>query len=78
MKEKARRLSAPVCNASILLYIVWLLLPAVQTTGRAMTGAGCVALFALGVVLDTQYFQKNVTGSIYAWFSYLLVVERAA
>ena len=59
MKEKAERLSAPVCNASILLYIVWLLLPAVQTTGRAMTGAGCVALFAAGVALDVRYLKKN-------------------
>ena len=40
-------------------YLVWLLLPAVQTTGRAMTGCACVALFGLGVVLDWTYFKKH-------------------
>lgn len=41
------------------LYLIWLLLPAVQTTGRAMTGAACVALFALGVVIDWPYFKRH-------------------
>ena len=41
------------------LYLIWLLLPAVQTTGRAMTGAACVALFAVGAVLDWTYFKAN-------------------
>ena len=39
-------------NASILLYVLWLLVPAVQTTGRAAAGVFCVALFGLGVLLD--------------------------
>ena len=38
--QKAPRLSAAVCNASMILYLAWLLLPAVQTTGRA--AAGCL------------------------------------
>lgn len=41
-------------DASILLYVLWLLLPAVQATGRAVSGVLCVALFGLGVLLDTQ------------------------
>lgn len=48
-----------VMNASILLYVLWLLIPAVQTTGRAMTGAFAVALFGLGAVLDWEGFQKH-------------------
>lgn len=59
MPEKRARLSAELVNLSILLYILWLLIPAVQTTGRAMTGAACVALFALGVVLDWTYFKAH-------------------
>ena len=46
-----------VQNASILLYLLWLLLPAVQTTGRAASGVFCVALFGLGVLMDAQYLK---------------------
>ncbi len=53
--EKASPLSAGLCNASILLYTLWLLVPAAQTTGRAATGAACVGLFALGALLDQPY-----------------------
>lgn len=53
-----KKRSADVCNASILLYIVWLLIPAVQTTGRAMTGAFTVGLFAAGVWMDWDGFKK--------------------
>ena len=59
MDEKAKILSAKLCSASMALYLIWLLLPAVQTTGRAMTGAACVALFALGVLLDWAYFKRH-------------------
>ena len=42
MKEekKLSRQEAAVrlCAASMVLYTVWLLIPAIQTTGRAMTG----------------------------------------
>ncbi len=47
-------------NAAILLYLVWLLLPAVQTTGGAIAGAGCIALFALGLVLDWEHTKKHL------------------
>lgn len=49
--------SVTVVNASILLYVAWLMLPAVQTTGRALTGAFSVMLFAVGVVMDWQAFR---------------------
>lgn len=45
--EKPSATSAGLMNASMLLYLFWLLLPAVQTTGRAVTGAAAVALFAV-------------------------------
>ncbi len=48
-----KELSIRLIRLSICLYVLWLLLPAVQTTGRAMTGAACVALFGLGALLDT-------------------------
>ena len=59
VSEKCQTLSARMCGASMALYLIWLLLPAVQTTGRAMTGAACVALFAVGAVLDWTYFKAN-------------------
>ena len=43
----------------MLLYVVWLLLPAVQTTLGAAAGCLCVALFALGVVVDWPYFAAH-------------------
>lgn len=57
--QKAPRLSAAVCNASMMLYLVWLLLPAVQTTGRAAAGCLCVALFGFGVLLDLESLKKQ-------------------
>ncbi|MEG1968154.1 MAG: hypothetical protein RR142_10820 [Clostridia bacterium] len=68
---KASALSAALCNASMLLYPFWLLLPAVQTTGRALTGMLAVGLFGLGVLLDTAYLKRQ-----WAWF--LLRVACAA
>lgn len=65
MNEKSPRKSAVVCDLSMILYLVWLLLPAVQTTGRAMTGCACVALFGAGVLLDMEYLKKH-------WASILL------
>lgn len=57
--KKASPLSAGLVNASILLYTAWLLLPAVQTTGRAATGALAVGVFGLGVLLDAAYLKKR-------------------
>jgi len=58
--SKWKNLSGSLCGASMGLYLIWLLLPAVQTTGRAMTGAACVMLFAVGAVLDWPYFKANI------------------
>lgn len=49
-------LSVWLTNASMLLYMVWLLLPAVQVTLHAATGAFAVLVFGVAVLLhpDTQ------------------------
>ena len=60
MNERAQRLSAGVTCLSMALYLIWLLLPAVQTTGRAASGCACVALFAAGVALDWAYVKKHL------------------
>ena len=60
--EKPSQLSAWMLNASILLYIVWLMLPAVQATGHAATGVLAVALFCAGVLAGGPY-----TGRQWAW-----------
>ena len=57
--KNTSRLSAGLCNASILLYVIWLLLPAVQTTGRSYTGALAVALFGAGVLLDWDTLSRS-------------------
>ena len=62
---KPSPLSAGFSNASILLYTLWLLLPAVQTTGRAVTGALAVCIFGVGVLLDKPYLRAH-------WMSFLL------
>lgn len=51
--------SVLLCNASILLYVFWLLLPAVQTTGRAACGALAVGLFALGAAADGALWRSG-------------------
>ena len=56
---KRNELSIQLIRSSIWLYVLWLLLPAVQTTGRAMTGALCVGLFGLGVLLDAPTLRKQ-------------------
>ena len=59
-KNKSRQeIAVWLCVASMVLYTVWLLVPAIQTTGRAMTGCAAVALFALGVLLDWEYFRAH-------------------
>ena len=57
--EKPSSLSAGLANASILLYLFWLLLPAVQTTGRALTGVAAVALFGAAVIADREYLKQS-------------------
>ena len=62
---KKNDLSIQLIRSSVWLYVIWLLLPAVQTTGRAITGAACVGLFGLGVLLDWDTLKKH-------WFPLLL------
>ena len=57
--EKPSATSAGLMNVSMLLYLFWLLLPAVQTTGRAVTGAAAVALFGVGVLLDGSWLRAH-------------------
>ena len=57
--EKPSATSAGLMNASMLLYLFWLLLPAVQTTGRAVTGVAAVALFGVGVLLDGSWLRAH-------------------
>ncbi len=53
------RLSAWMVNASLLLYMVWLLLPAVQSALHAAFGAGTVLLFGAGVLADVATLRKH-------------------
>ena len=72
--EKNNRIdvwSTGLINASMLLYLIWLLLPAVQTTGGALGGAACVGLFGLGVLLDWQRTRER-------WLSIVLRAVCAA
>ncbi len=59
IEQRPSALSAGLMNGSMLLYLFWLLLPAVQTTGRAMTGAAAVGLFGLGALLDTSWLKAH-------------------
>ena len=62
--EKPSATSAGLMNASMLLYLVWLLLPAVQTTGRAVTGVAAVALFGVGVLLASSLLAGGGFGAL--------------
>ena len=44
--------AADLCNMSMLLYMMWLLLPAAQAALHAVTGIATVALFGVGVLMD--------------------------
>ncbi len=59
-RQRAGGWSAGLCNAAILLYVLWLMLPAVQTTGRAISGVMTVGLFALGVLLDGKLWRGGL------------------
>ena len=54
-----KRWSAWLFNASMLGYILWLMLPAVQVRLRAVTGVLMMAVFAAGVLLDFETFFKQ-------------------
>ena len=54
-----RSLSAGFCNASMVLYILWLLLPCMQALGHAAFGVATVALFGVGVALDGDTLPRH-------------------
>ena len=58
-EHRASPLSAGLCNASMLLYILWLLLPCLQRLGHALTGCLALGLFAAGVLLDGDTLPKR-------------------
>jgi len=57
--QNRRALSANLCNASMLAYMTWLLLPAAQAGLHAVTGALAVGVFGVGVVLDGETLPKR-------------------
>ena len=71
VKPERNRLSADLCNLSMLAYMVWLLLPAVQTLLHAVTGAATLCVFGVGVLLDGQTLPRR-------WRSFLPRVLLAA
>lgn len=56
---KRTALSANLCNASMLAYMTWLLLPSVQAGLHAVTGALTLAVFGAGVLLDGETLPKR-------------------
>lgn len=59
---KKNETGVQLANLSMLLYLIWLLLPAVQTTGGALAGCACVGLFGLGVLLDWAHTKQHIKG----------------
>ncbi len=55
-------LSVWLSNASMLLYMVWLLLPAVQVTLHAVTGAFAVLVFGVSVLLHPDMRGRRLWG----------------
>ena len=53
------QISSLLLILSPMVYSVWLLLPAVQNAGRAVTGVCAVMLFALGALLDVEHLKKH-------------------
>ncbi|MFH1513624.1 MAG: hypothetical protein ABIG45_09750 [Bacillota bacterium] len=51
--------SAWLQNASMLIYILWLMLPAVQVRLKAATGAMALLVFAVGVLLDGETLLRH-------------------
>jgi len=58
-QTRRRRLSAGIVNASLILYMAWLLLPAVQAALHAVFGAATVVLFGAGVLLDVETLRRR-------------------
>lgn len=54
-----KRWGAALKNISMLAYILWLMLPAVQVRLRAVTGALTLLVFAVGVLLDGETFKLH-------------------
>lgn len=47
------------CRLGMLVYTFWLMLPAVQVTGRAITGVLSAGLFILGLVMDWEEWRQH-------------------
>ena len=43
----------------MLAYVLWLMLPAVQTLGGAITGGLCILFFGIGVLLDVETLRRE-------------------
>ena len=54
-----KRWSVLLKNTSMLAYILWLMLPAVQVRLQAVTGALTLLVFAAGVLLDGETFREH-------------------
>lgn len=59
LTTKRARLSEALCEISMLMYIVWLTLPALQTLGRSYFGVFTIGLFGLGVIIDTDRLKED-------------------
>jgi hypothetical protein len=57
--EKRHALAENLCNASMLFYMTWLLLPAAQAALHAVTGVLAVGVFGAGVALDGETLPKR-------------------
>ena len=57
--ERRARWGANLCNASILSYMIWLVLPMAQAALHAVTGVATLALFGLGVVWEGQTLRTH-------------------
>ena len=51
--------SLHLSRLGMLLYTIWLMLPAVQVTGRALTGVMACGLFILGLILDFEEWRQH-------------------
>ena len=57
---KQNKIAVNLANGSMLLYMIWLLLPAVQAGLHAVTGALTIGIFALGILLDGETLKNRV------------------
>ena len=56
---KQNKIAVNLANGSMLLYMIWLLLPAVQAGLHAVTGALTIGIFALGILLDGETLKNR-------------------